>query len=261
MGSATDRGSESRVGLIVAGVICLIGLSFAAWTFWPARTNQASAPPVAPLADAVALEASSPEPANPEWLLQGSEASAAIERTMDDPELGSLGLTPSEKRRIAQLATERLRLFVAPSRESYLSHLNSVLGPEAAASVSDEQIENYLRKASGFVNAPVDPDGIVVRPQYVAGVLVNSLSRGGGSTYNRGHQPYTEIADPEDEEADVVDVLVPMIVSSPIEPYTEGKVYLVLSFVRDPDFGDWRPWRHSVYDPANRIGVLPSPWM
>ncbi len=261
MGSASDHGSESRVKLILAGAVCLIGLSLAVWTFWPTGRNTTSVPPVAALADAVALKASSPEPANPAWLLHGAEASATIERAMDDPELGSLGLTPAEKRRIAQLATERLRLFVAPSRESYLAHLNSVLGPEAAASVSDEQIENYLGKASGFADAPVDPDGIVVRPQYVAGVLVNSLSRGGGSTYNRGHQPYTDIADPEDEEADVVDVLVPMIVSSPIEPYTEGKVYLVLSFVRDPELDDWRPWRHSVYDPANRIRVLPSPWM
>ena len=252
--------SRQRVGLVMAGVVCVASLALALWTFWPAGADRSAPPPVAPLADAVAIDDSAPRADDAHRIISRPDAAAVIERAMDAG-LALLDLSPAEERRVAQLATDRLRLFLAPSRESYLAHLKTAIGPEAAAAVSDQQIENYLGKASAFASAPVDLDGIVVRPQYAAGILVNSLSRGGGSTYNRGHQPYTDIADPEDEEADVVDVLVPMIVSSPIEPYTEGKVYLVLSFVRDPDFGDWRPWRHSVYDPANRIGVLPSPWM
>lgn len=260
MNTTPDRSQSGRAGLIAAAIACLASLILVAWTFWPSGGGRADPSPSVANADTVALDASTPEAVDAQRLLEGSDASAFIERSMDDAELASLGLTPAEERRIAQLATERLRLFIAPTRESYLAHLESVLGPEAAASVSDEQIEKYLLYSGAFARAPIDFDGLVVRPRYVRGALSNPLDSG-HTTYNRGHQPYTSIADPGDDETDVVDVLVPMVVASPIEPYTEGKVYLVLSFVRDPDLVGWRPWRHSVYDPANRIRVLPSPWM
>jgi len=253
-------GSSGRAGLIAASVVCLASLGLALWTFWPNGGNHTSPSPSVASADTVALESSMPKAADAERLLDGPEASALIERSMDDAELASLGLTPVEERRIAQLATDRLRLFLAPSREAYLAHLESTLGASAAGSASEEQIENYLRKASGFAGARIDLDAAVTRPRFIAGVPVNPLTSG-RTMYNRGHQPYTDIADPEDEEADVVDVLVPIVVTEVLEPHEEGKVYLVLSFVRDADLGGWRPWRHSVYDPANRLGVLPPPWM
>jgi len=260
MDSEPRRSSEKRIGLIAASIACLVSLCLALWTFWPSGGKRADPSPSVPNADAVALESSMPKAADAERLLDGPEAGAIIERSMDDAGLDTLDLTPVEKRQIAQLATDRLRLFLAPSRESYLAHLESTLGAAAAESASEEQVENYLRKASGFAEAQIDLDAAVTRPRFIAGVPVNPL-KSGQTMYNRGHRPYTNIADPVDEAADVVDILVPIVVTEVLEPRDEAKVYLVFSFVRDPDLGGWRPWRHSVYDPANRLGVLPPPWM
>jgi len=260
MDSEPRRRSEKRIGLIAASIACLASLGLALWTFWPSGGNRAVPSPAVANADTVALESSAPKAADTQRMLEGSDASEFIERSMDGAELEALDLTPVEKRRIARLATDRLSLFLAPSREAYLAHLESTLGAAAAESASEEQIEDYLRKASGFAGAHLDLDAAVTRPRFIAGVPVNPLTSG-RTMYNRGHRPYTNIADPEEDEADVVDVLIPIVVTEVLEPHEEGKVYLVLSFVRDPDLGGWRPWRHSVYDPASRLGVLPPPWM
>jgi len=254
-----NRHSSSPIGPILASLVCFGGLLLALWTFWPAPDGAAPAPIIAH-ADVAALEASTPRATDVGRLLAQPDAPASIERAVSDG-LASLGLTLAEERDIARLATDRLRLFVAPSRQGYLEHLETTLGANAASAASDEQIEKYLLYATPFTDAEIDIDSTAARPRYVDGVLVSTPTPGGHTSYNRGHQPYTSISDPEADKADVVDVFVPMIVSSPRDPAENGKVYLILSLIRDPEAGGWRPWRHSVYDPSDRIGVLPSPWM
>jgi len=108
MDSEPRRSSEKRIGLIAASIACLVSLCLALWTFWPSGGKRADPSPSVPNADAVALESSMPKAADAERLLDGPEAGAIIERSMDDAGLDTLDLTPVEKRQIAQLACEGL---------------------------------------------------------------------------------------------------------------------------------------------------------
>jgi len=241
---------------LMAVGLAIVGVSVLAWTFWPSSRPRPAQTDTQPHPDAIALAAAIPDESDTRRLLEDSTAIMVFENALESG-LESLDLRREERQRIARLATDRLRLFVVPSREAYVRHVESITGSSA---MNDEQVESYLRQAAQFADAELDLDAVISRPRYIRGVLANPLDSG-HSSFNRGHRPYTDIAEPEAEEADVVDVLVPIIVSDPRGTGERGKAYLILSLVRDPDHADWRPWRHSVYDPAELVDVLPAPWM
>lgn len=189
-------------------------------------------------------------------MIDRAEAEAiAAEVVSDLAGSNHLRLSQSRLRSLEKLVANRLAMYAEPDYTEYQSRIPSDRSSETAEPFVFDDKAAWESSARIIAEADVAVDSVFARPRIVGGVE-RDLPSGGVMSYFDGVGVYSDIG--LSPNSDVIDVYIPVHMQN--DRIRDARLFLILSFVWDPNQQDWAPWGASYYDPSQTLQSMPIPW-
>ncbi len=177
--------------------------------------------------------------------------------------IGEARLDSASMESFCDAASERLRLYLAPSYDAYREYVKRLTGrdPEGSGATNIfSKRGDFEGMTSGMRLLPFDPASVHVRAVFIGGRSVAPLTADASYTPDSGLFFSAVGQEPKKARATIYEVLVPVEARDPFHPDTRFSLVLGMAFVRELD-GRWKPWQMSFHDPSGVKRITGSPWL